>query len=358
MSLLMMPVATLSLSLTVLAAAAADDVTTISMARIGRPVAARVDSEGVVHLVCDSKSGPMYVRSDDGRAFSKPIPVVATAPDHPGLEFQTWDLAIGKGGRVFVALSTNAWKLKLPQEEWAFFLATIDPGQSAFSTPRNLNRKPSEGYSIAADANGNVTACWLSDRLYANVSHDNGDHFGPNVEIQADFNPCNCCTTSTVYDESGRLAILYREETNNDRDMYLVLWDQAQGKVTRKRVGQTPWKIDGCPMTYFTISRTANGFLAAWPTLGKVAFARLDRDGNPDGPAEIPTPGQSGMRSSLAALPGPDGSSLIAWKQGALIGWQRFDNQGQPVGPPGRTDGNGPGAVGVTTRDGRFILYR
>ena len=83
--------------------------------------------------------------------------------------------------------------------------------------------------SLAADDKGNVTACWLSDKLYANVSRDNGETFGPNVEIDPRFNPCNCCTTSAAYGEDGRLAVLYREETNNERDMYLVLWDQARG---------------------------------------------------------------------------------------------------------------------------------
>ena len=88
-------------------------------------------------------------------------------------------MAVGKGGRVHVAMGTNAWKLKLPQEEWGYFYASLDPGASAFSPVRNINRKPSEGFSLAADDKGNVTACWLSDKLYANVSHDNGETFAP-----------------------------------------------------------------------------------------------------------------------------------------------------------------------------------
>ena len=95
-------------------------------------------------------------------------------------------MAVGKGGRVHVAMGTNAWKLKLPQEEWGFFYASLDPGATAFSPVRNINRKPSEGFSLAADDKGNVTACWLSDKLYANVSHDNGETFAPFVEIDSD----------------------------------------------------------------------------------------------------------------------------------------------------------------------------
>ena len=146
---------------------------------------------------------------------------------------------------------------------------------------RNINRKPSEGFSLAADDKGNVTACWLSDKLYANVSHDNGETFEPFIDINRRFNPCNCCTTSAAYGDDGKLAVLYREESNNERDMYLVLWDQDRGRTTRKRLGRTLWKIDACPMTYFTVARGRGGFVAVWPTKGQIYFARLDGKGEP-----------------------------------------------------------------------------
>src|SRR5262249_39516433 len=156
--------------------------------------------QGAIHLLYDSEDGPRYAKSMDGGAtFGPAIPVVGRSRQKPGLEYSAWDMAVGNGGRVHVAMSTNAWKLKLPQEEWGFFYATLDPGRPEFSPVRNINRKPSEGFSLAADDRGNVTACWLSDKLYANVSHDNGETFDPSVEIDSSFNPCNCCTTSAAY---------------------------------------------------------------------------------------------------------------------------------------------------------------
>ncbi len=243
-------------------AAGSDDwigkVTTVPIPEHGQPVVARTDAEGTIHLLYDSKNGPEYTRSTDGgRTFDPAIPVVGGGPQKSGLEYSAWDMAVGKGGRIHVAMGTNAWKLKLPQEEWGFFYASLDPGSAAFSPVRNINRKPSEGFSLAADDKGNVTACWLSDKLYANVSHDNGETFAPYVELDSRYNPCNCCTTSAVYGEDGRLAVLYREETNNERDMYLVLWDQDRGQVSRRRISTTLWKVDACPMTYYTIARDA-----------------------------------------------------------------------------------------------------
>jgi len=320
---------------------------------------AKTDKKGTIHLLYDSEDGPKYARSSDGGlTFDRPILVIRKAARMEGLEFFAWDMALGKGGRVHVAMGTNAWKLKLPQHEWGFFYANLDAGAAAFSPVRNINHKPSEGFSLAADDKGTVTACWLSDKLYANVSHDNGETFEPFVEMNTRFNPCNCCATSAAYGEDGKLAVLYREETKNERDMYLVVWDQVRDHMARKRVSRTPWKTDACPMSYYTVTRRQGGFVAVWPTKGQVYFARLDGKGDPSPPAEIETPGRSSMRSGMLALSAPDGSTLVAWKNDGQTGWQLYNVEGQPLGSPGFAKSSGNGVAGVVVKDGRFILFR
>ena len=334
-------------------------VTTVLVSDQLEPVIARTDNEGNVHLLADSEHGPAYLRSSDGgRTFGPPIPVVDLQSQMPGLLFSVFDMAVAAGGWVHVAMSTNAWKLKLPQEEWGFQYARLEPGAKAFSAVRNLNRKPSEGFSLAADDQGNVSACWLADRLYANVSHDNGSTFGPNVEIDRAFDPCDCCTTSAAYGPDGRLAILYREETDNERDMYVVLWDQARGAASRTRIGSTRWEIDACPMTYYTISRDRDGFAAVWPTRGQIFFTLLDGDGKADLQPEIETPGRCGMRTGMLALCAPDGSTLVSWKKDGRLGWQLYDATGRPVGAAGSAPGSGAGAAGIVDKDGQFVLFR
>src|SRR5262249_21691653 len=104
----------------------AGKVMTVPVPAVGRPVKAMTDSVGTIHLLCDSEDGPKYARSiDGGVTLSAAIPVVSGGSQTAGLEYSAWDMAVGKGGRVHVAMGTNAWKLKLPLEEWGYFYANL-----------------------------------------------------------------------------------------------------------------------------------------------------------------------------------------------------------------------------------------
>jgi hypothetical protein len=151
--------------------------------------------------------------------------------------------------------------------------------------------------------------------------------------------------------------LIYRERTNNERDIYLILRNPA-GRETRTRLSSTLWKIDACPMTYYMISATPEGYVAAWPAKGDIYFARLDAKGNLLTPGEIKTPGHSSMRSGVVALGAADGESLVAWNHKGELGWQLYDRDGKPEGQPGCAPGSGKGAAGVVEKDDHFILFQ
>jgi hypothetical protein len=344
------------------AIASASDLTSVITRPVpdgGHAIVAKTDAGGVIHLLYDAEGGPWYVKSsDDGTTFSQPVALVDPASRKPGLEFITWDMVVGADGTVHAVLGNNAWKLKLPQDEWGCFYTSLASGQATFAPLRNINHKPSEGFSIAVRDDGTVTLVWMADRLFANVSRDNGRTFAAAVEIDPQLNPCNCCTTSSVYGADGKLAVLYREETNNDRDMYLALWDQQLQKVTKTRISTEPWKIDSCPMTYFSLARSGRGYTAAWPTKGQIFWAKLDGSGKPLSPGEVSAPGRNGMRTGVLVLPAQNGSTLIAWKKDQQIGWQAYEASGKPLGQPGKANSPGNGAAGVITAKGRVVLFR
>lgn len=340
-------------------AAQVDRVEVIRVPGVSKVFKAQTGTDGTIHLLFDSDDGPQYVQSrDNGVTFSKPVAVVDAASRKPGLKFSAWDLAVGPDGRVHVAMGNNAWKLKLPTNEWALYYTSLAPGANDFTPTRNINHKPSEGFSIAAGPGGAVTASFLSGKLYALSSRDNGATFSPSTELNPAWNPCDCCTTATAYGRHGKLAVLYREETGNDRDIYLALRDSKPGSLpTRTRVSGTGWRVNACPMTYFTITPTETGYVAVWPTKGHVYFARLDKDGTVLPPGEVRTPGTSGMRSGVVALSAKDGTTLIAWKNKDTLGWQLYNAQGQPQGNPGSERSAGSGAAGVALENGNFALF-
>lgn len=335
------------------------EISTLQLPVEGQPMVARIDAVGTIHVAFDSKSGPQYIRSsDNGKSFDSPVRLVDHASQKPGLEFIVWDMAVTKNGAVHVALGNNAWKLKLPKEEWGFFYTHRLPSQPGFTPLKNINHKPSEGFSLAVLDQGTVTAVWMADKLFANISHDGGETFSETVEIDPALDPCNCCTTSSVYGNDGRLAVLYREETNNERDMHVALWDQQNSRVTKVRVGSTPWQIDSCPMTYYSLTRSTNGYVAAWPTKGQIYFARLDATGASIGPKEILTPGSNGIRTGVLNISTKDGQTLVAWKKDRELGWQLYDADGKPIGKPQSAKSPGSGAAGVLTKNGSLILFK
>jgi hypothetical protein len=351
----------LAMSLATMASELGGRVKVIRAPLSGSVIKAQTDAKGTIHLLIDAEDGPRYVNSQDGGAtFNTPLPIVDAATQKPGLKFSGWDLVVGKGGQVHVAMGNNAWKLKLPKEEWAFYYATLSPGAKAFSPVRNLNRQPSEGFSLAANERGDITACFLSGKLYVMVSHDNGQTFSAVSELNPAWNPCDCCTSAAAYGPDRKAAILYREETNNDRDMYVALWDQSsEDQRVKKRVSQTPWPINACPMTYFSINRTETGYVAAWPTKGQIYFARLDKDGALLPPGEVRTPGMAGMRTGVTALSASDGTTLIVWKNQTKdsLRWQVYDAKGKPEGELGTAKSIGSGAAAVALNDGKFAVF-
>ena len=326
----------------------------------GSPIEAAIGPDGIFRLIYDSASDgiPYYVRSaDHGATFSSPVPMVEQASRRPGLVFSSAAMAVGKSAAIYVAMITNNWKMKLAGVPDGLLFTTLRPGAPAFTPVRSLNGQPSEGFSLAADGQGNVVAAWLADKLYANFSQDGGATFTANAELNTSYNPCNCCTTRAVYGADGSLAVLYREKSNDERDMYIVIV-KKDGRQLRTRISSTLWKVNACPMSYYGLSATQDGYVAAWPTQGQIYFSRLDRDGKVMSPGEIKVSGRTGMRTGLIALGAADREALVAWKDKDQLNWQLYGTDGRPEGGPGSSSSSGKGTAGLVDRDGRFVLFR
>jgi hypothetical protein len=320
-------------------------------------VDAKIGSDGVIHLLFQKGDMPFYARSTDGgKTVGPEIPVLQGVSAVRGLEYLGWDMTVTDRGKVLAVLGNNSWQVKnTPADQIGLFLATLEPGAKTFDLMKSLNGVPSQGFSIVAGKAGDVTAAYLQGKLLWMHSTDGGKSFARPTEINKDYLPCPCCTTSLAVGKDGTLALLYREATDNKRDMYVVLSKNGQQK--RTMLSRTLWKIDSCPMTYFSIRPAGDGFVAAWPTRGQAYFTRISIDGKIWPPGEIKVGGKTWMRSTLIALPGADDTTLIAWKSDEKLHWKIYDANGKPITEESQIPSPGPQAGAVVDRDGNFILF-
>ncbi|MSS70692.1 MAG: exo-alpha-sialidase [Candidatus Latescibacteria bacterium] len=317
---------------------------------------AEVDGRGVVHLVYVSGEDVYYVKSSDqGKSFSPPIRVNAEAGTAYGGKYRGPDIAVGKKGQVHVVWYTNAYQRKLPKDQWGVFYAHLNTSGTAFEPARNLNRLPSDNFSVAADGRGKVAVFWTAEGAYVNLSDDGGKTFSEATTIdQAD--PCDCCATRAYFSKNKSLYFFYREKAENIRDMHLMVLKDGQKAFSKEKVSLTSWQINACPMTGAYLTGGDGERLAAgWETQGQVYFARLEDAGRALPSEEIQVAERGKYPVVLSA---PDGTLLVAWKNGSALAWQAYDASGRQKGDPGSAPvSNAHRPAGVVTRDGNFLIF-
>jgi hypothetical protein len=313
---------------------------------------AELDALGILHVAYFSEDNIYYAESaDHGTTFTKPIQVNSESGTGQAGLFRGPDLALGADGRVHVAWYTNQYQRKRPQEEWGVRYAQLAPGATSFTPELNLNRTPSDNYSLAADGMGQVVVTWTSDALYTQSSDDGGQRFSDPMPITI-ADPCECCATQTYFSSTGDLYIGYREKANNQRDMHLLVQKKNEATFTKHLLSQTPWSIDACPMSGSSLTGGQNQLVAAWETKGAVYYGLANLEG------ELLTDEIQVSEHGKYPLVLPTASGyLVAWKEGATLVWQRFGPDGTQNGPTTRQENVGPHRPsGMTRQDGVVLL--
>ncbi|MCA9211639.1 MAG: hypothetical protein KDB27_01120 [Planctomycetales bacterium] len=333
--------------------AAAERVRVVTVPNGGIVPDAEVDSRGVIHLTYFANNDVWYTSSsDDGQTFRDPIRVNTEEGFAYGGAFRGPDLAIGKDDRVHIAWYNSAYQQKRPQEEWGVMYSRLLPNKDRFETARNLNHKPSDNFSIAADEKGNVSVIWMAGGVFATCSDDGGDSFSEAKDLQTD--PCECCSSRAMF-ANGTLSVLYRDKAGKDRDIYLASLSDNGQRFEHTKVSQTPWYIDSCPMTGSFISPAADGIVAAWETKGEIYYARMEPSGKLTSAGEILASDQGRYPVTLTAA---DGVTVVAWKNSEKLEWQLFDSQDNPTEQRGSKTGTTVDRpAGVVTSDGSFVLF-
>ncbi|MBW7995095.1 MAG: hypothetical protein FVQ81_00705 [Candidatus Glassbacteria bacterium] len=341
--------------------AAAGEVRVVQLPGSGIVPDAVVDNSGTVHVAYVDSTDLYYVKSTDGgSSFSAPVRVNSEPGTVLGGRYRGPDLDLGADGRLHVIWYNLGYQQGLPPEEWGVTYAQIDKSTGEVSGERNLNRRPSDNYSLAAHSTGAVAVIWTAGGMYLQSSDDNGDTFSEPVRVLPEsVDPCECCATRTLFTSAGGLYVGYREKADNVRDMYLLSWPDALsgGKpdFRRKLLAVETWKIDLCPMTgSYLIPAPGGGVLAAWETRSKNRFASLDGPGR-----------EFKLQPSLVTekgnypvvLANDRGQLLVAWKWRNVLHWKLYDSPDDSDPESGSSEartGDRPG--GAVLADGDFLL--
>ena len=338
----------------VVSASAAERVSLIPTPGNGQVPDAEVDRDGAIHMAYVSRNDAWYVKSsDEGKTFSAPIRINSEPGTvHPPNMYRGPDIAIGKNGRVHVIWYISAYQRKLPKDQWGVFYSYLDPGQSQFAPGRNLNHKPSDNYSLAADDKGNVAVVWMAGKIYVTSSQDNGETFKEAL-LAPTADPCECCASRALFSANSVLSIAYREKANNMRDMYVLRKEIADPTFTRQKISSIPWQINGCPMTGTFLASARSGQVMAWETKGQISYARLDSTDSLASAKEIKVAPKGKWPIGLAA---PDGTVLVSWKNGTNVFWQLRDPADKPIGEiKSQSSRNSNRHAGVVLSE-RFLL--
>jgi hypothetical protein len=229
-----------------------------------------VSSDGTVHVVYGAGDTVYYSRSTDGGAtFSAP----EKAFDCPNLYLgmrRGPRIATAKNSVVVTAIGGEAGKGK---DGDLMAWSRNDMGQ--WSGPFRVNdvdESAREGlHAMASSPSGVLWCSWLDLRtkgmkVYASRSTDGGKTWSPNVPVyqSPDGSVCECCHPSIVVGVDERPHVLFRNQLDGNRDMY-VISGNAQGDFTGAKLhGDANWALNRCPM---------DGGMLAVDSAGRVATA-------------------------------------------------------------------------------------
>ncbi len=314
---------------------------------------AEVDSHGVIHVAYLNADDVYYARSaDEGRTFTKPLRVNTEAGFASGGRFRGPDLAVGKNDSVHIIWYNAGYQQKRPHEDWGVMYTRLDPDTKRFEKARNLNQRPSDNFSLAADGKGNVAVIWMAGGVFATRSKNGGKTFLPAADIKVD--PCECCGSRAIYTADGTLSVLYRDKTEDIRDTNLAQLAADSDSWSNMVISETPWPIDSCPMTGSFLTLTKSGLAAAWETKNQIHFTALDENAKSK-PKEIRATDKGRYPVAIAA---DDGSKLVAWKNDTTLEWQLFGSDNAPKGDRGSLANVGEHRpAGVLTKSGTFVLF-
>ena len=236
----------------------------------------------LVAVTFGSEQGIYFESShDSGLAFGEPVKVASPSAmslgNHRGPR-----VAISGGTIVISAIAGKegkgadgdllSWRSTDEGRSWK-------PGAAITDVPGAAR----EGlHTMAASPDGTLFAAWLDLRnltpgkpgteLWGSYSKDGGLTWSKNFAVyrSPSGSICQCCHPTALFTRSGTLAVMWRNELDGNRDLYLI--ESRDGGKTfgaATKLGTETWKLNACPMDGGGIAQGPDGALISVWRRGK-----------------------------------------------------------------------------------------
>jgi len=205
-------------------------------------------------------------------------------------------------------------------------------------------------HALAASPSGLVVVAWLDLRsggtqIFAAVSRDHGATWAPDALVYASpsGSVCECCHPSIAIDREGGIAVMFRNNVDGNRDMYVVRSAEEGKFASATKLSAVSWLLNACPMDGGGLAVTSSGIVATWRRESDVFLSSGDVPERRLGPGRDPviatmgahqdiawssSPGIMLVRDSaqpLAVAPGRF-PAILALKEKTILAWEDKGN--------------------------------
>ncbi|WP_435007729.1 sialidase family protein [Tundrisphaera lichenicola] len=142
---------------------------------------------------------------------------------------------------------------------------------ATWSGPTRLNSVEGSGreglHAMASGPDGTLFCAWLDLRnqrteIFGARSTDGGLTWEPDALVyqSPDRTVCQCCHPSVAFGLDGTLLVMWRNQIQNARDLYLSRSDDG-GRTfeAAQKLGRGTWQINACPMDGGAVAALSGG---------------------------------------------------------------------------------------------------
>lgn len=284
---------------------------TTTVSPFGKQPALTADAAGNLHVVFGRGDEIFYTVSKKGKlSFAKPLKIG---------EQKKLALGASRGPQI---ISTKDYLVVAAADHTGKILVyRLKHGASRWSEPVNLLRGDStakEGFiALSAGRENQVYAAWLDLRLrkrnniFSARSSDGGKTWSENKRVYESpgGGVCPCCRPAIAADENGNVYVMFRNELEGARDLYLARSrDGGKSFAAVQKLGAGTWMLDRCPMDGGAVSMDGKGNVGTvWRRENTVYYAE---------PGRAETKIGEGKASVLVKT---SKGNYVAWQQGSQV---------------------------------------